>query len=240
MAQFIYGKNVVRQRIQSHKKIHTLYLSQSHPAKDIEELAKLNHIPLKYLNEKELSKFEGLHQGVVAEIDDYKTYGLEEVLHQLTENATLVILDGLEDPHNLGAILRTADATGVDAIIIPKHGSVSLNATVAKVSTGAIDTVKTITVTNLSQTIETLKEHHFWIYGSEYTDQAVDYRSLKYSGRVALVIGSEGQGISRLVLKNCDQIVKVPMLGSVSSLNASVTAALLMYEILNQRFPFQK
>lgn len=223
MAQFIYGKNVVKQRILSHKKIHTLFLSQAHPAKEFIDLAKENHIPLRFLNDKELAKHEGAHQGVIAEIDDYRTYSLDEVLNELGEDATLVICDGLEDPHNLGAILRTADAAKVDAVIIPKHGSVTLNATVAKVSTGAIETVKTIMVTNLSMTIDTLKEHRFWIYGSEYTEQAVDYRSIRYSGRVALVIGSEGQGVSRLVLKHCDQVVKLPMYGQVSSLNASVS-----------------
>jgi 23S rRNA (guanosine2251-2'-O)-methyltransferase len=105
------------------------------------------------------------------------------------------------------------------------------------VSTGAIETVRTIMVTNLTQTIETLKKHKFWVYGSEFTADAVDYRSIKYQGRVALVIGSEGKGISRLVLKNCDQVIKIPMYGEINSLNASVSAALLMYEVLNQRNP---
>jgi len=237
MAQYIYGKNVVKQRILNHKKIHLLLLSKSHPAKEFIEMANEAHIPIKYCDDKELSKYEGNHQGVIAEIDDYKTYSLEEVLNSLSDNATIVILDGLEDPHNLGAILRTADASQVDAIIIPKNGSVQLNGTVAKVSTGAIETVRTIMVTNLTQTIETLKKHKFWVYGSEFTADAVDYRSIKYQGRVALVIGSEGKGISRLVLKNCDQVVKIPMYGEINSLNASVSAALLMYEVLNQRNP---
>lgn len=237
MAQYIYGKNVVKQRILSHKKIHTLFLSQAHPAKDFIELARQNHIPVRYLSDKDLAMHEGAHQGVIAEIDDYRTYTLEEILPDLSQDATLVILDGLEDPHNLGAVLRTADASGVDAIIIPKHGSVSLNATVAKVSTGAIETVKTVMVTNLSMTIETLKQNGFWVYGSEYTETAVDYRSIRFGGRIALVLGSEGEGISRLVLKHCDQVIKIPMVGKVSSLNASVTAALLMYEVFTQRHP---
>lgn len=237
MAQYIYGKNVVKQRILNQKKVHLLLLSKSHPAKEFIEMAKEAHIPIKYCDDKELSKYDGNHQGVIAEIDDYKTYSLEEVLNSLSNNATIVILDGLEDPHNLGAILRTADASQVDAIVIPKNGSVQLNGTVAKVSTGAIETVRTIMVTNLTQTIETLKKHKFWVYGSEFTADAVDYRSIKYQGRVALVIGSEGKGISRLVLKNCDQVIKIPMYGEINSLNASVSAALLMYEVLNQRNP---
>lgn len=239
MAHYIYGKNVIRQRILSNKKIHSLFLSQTHPAHDIVQLAKEHHIAIRYLSDAELKKHEGNHQGVIAEVDDFKVYTLEEVLKTASEDATFVILDGLEDPHNLGAILRSADASGVSAVIIPKHGSVSLNATVAKVSTGAIDTVPTVMVTNLSQTIETLKKHGFWIYGSEYAESAVDYRSVRFGGKVALVIGSEGQGISRLVLKNCDSIVKIPMLGQVNSLNASVSAALLMYEVLNQRHPLK-
>lgn len=237
MAHYIYGKNVVRQLILSNKKIHSIWVNQNHPAQDIVSLAKEHHITLKYVSEQELKKFEGNHQGVIAEVDDFKVYTLDEVLLNVSDNATFVILDGLEDPHNLGAILRSGDASGISCVIIPKHGSVTLNATVAKVSTGAIETVPTVMVTNLTQTLDTLKKHGFWIYGSEFTPQAVDYRSVKFAGKVALVIGSEGSGISRLVLKNCDTIVKIPMLGSVNSLNASVSAALLMYEVLNQRFP---
>lgn len=239
MAQYIYGKNVVKQRILNHKKIHQLLLSKTHPAKEFIELAKEAHIPVRYCDDKELSKYEGNHQGVIAEIDDYKVFTLEEVLSTLSEDATIVLLDGLEDPHNLGAILRTADAGKVDAIVIPKHGSVQLNGTVAKVSTGAIETVKTISVVNMTQAIETLKKHKFWVYGSEFAENAVDYRSIKYQGRVALVVGSEGRGISRLVLKNCDQVIKIPMYGEINSLNASVSAALLIYEVLNQRNPLK-
>lgn len=237
MAQYIYGKNVVKQRILNHKQIHQLYLNKAHPDKEMLTLAKQENIKVNLSDVQELDRYGRNHQGVVAEVEDYKTYQLEEVLATLTSDATLVLLDGLEDPHNLGAILRTADASKVDAIIIPKHNSVSLNATVAKVSTGAIETVKTIVVTNMTQTIETLKKHQFWVYGSEFTPDAVDYRSIAYQGRVALVIGSEGKGISRLVLKNCDQVVKIPMFGEINSLNASVSAALLMYEVLNKRNP---
>lgn len=237
MANYIYGKNVVRQRLLSNKKIHRLFFNQKHPDQSLMELAKKQAVLFELVQETFLNKIDLHHQGVAAEIDAYKIYGLEEVLKDLKTESTLVLLDGLEDPHNLGAILRSADASGVDAIIIPKHGSVTLNATVAKVSTGAIETVKTVMVTNLNQCIETLKEAGFWIYASEYSDQAVSYRSVKFANRSALIIGSEGQGISRLVLKNADMIVKIPMLGEVNSLNASVSAALLMYEVLAQRQP---
>lgn len=237
MAHYIYGKNVVKQRILSTEKIHRLLLSKNKPDQAFVQLAKEHSIQITYLNEHELKKYKGVHQNVIAEVDDFRYYTLEEVLAEVNEKACFVLLDGLEDPHNLGAILRTADAAGISAVIIPKHGSVSLNATVAKVSTGAIDTVPTVMVTNLNQCIETLKAQGFWIYASDLTDKSQDYRQVKYSDKCAIVIGSEGQGISRLVLKNSDVVVKIPMVGEVTSLNASVSAALLMYEVLNQRLP---
>lgn len=237
MAHYIYGKNVVRQRLLSTEKIHRLLLSKNKPDQEFVELAKAHQIPLTYLLDHELKKFEGVHQNVIAEVDDFHYRTLNEVLAKVDDHACLIILDGIEDPHNLGAILRSADAAGVAAVIIPKHGAASLNATVAKVSTGAIDTVDTVMVTNLSSCIETLKEKGFWVYASDFNDKAQDYRKVKYSEKCALVIGSEGQGISRLVLKNSDVVVKIPMMGQVTSLNASVSAALLMYEVLNQRLP---
>ena len=237
MAQYIYGKNVVKQWILNKNKIHRLYLSKEKTDQEIQLMAQKDGITIAYLSHKEFERFEGLHQHIVAEIDDFKTYGLKEVTDTLGSEALLVILDGLEDPHNLGAILRTADATGVDGIIIPKRGSVHLTPTVAKVSTGAIDTVKTIEVINLTQTVETLKKLGFWIFGAEFTPKAIDYRKADYKGKVCLVIGSEGKGISPLLLKHVDVVVKLPMLGQVTSLNASVSTAILLYEILNQRHP---
>lgn len=239
MAQYIYGKNVVKQWILNKNKIHRLYLSADKTDQEIKLLAQKQNVKIEYLSHKDFDRFEGLHQHIVAEIDDFKTYTLKEVTDTLGPDALLVILDGLEDPHNLGAILRTADATQVDGIIIPKHGSVRLTPTVAKVSTGAIDTVKTIEVTNLTQTVETLKKQGFWIFGAEYSPKAIDYRQADYNGKVCLVIGSEGKGISPLLLKHVDVVVKLPMYGQVTSLNASVSTAILLYEILNQRHPLK-
>ena len=144
------------------------------------------------------------------------------------------MLDGLEDPHNLGAILRTADATGMDAIIIPKHRSVKLNATVAKVSTGAIEYVDVAEVVNLSQTIDVLKKAGYWVIGLE-ADGTVYYNQQDYSGKIVVVLGSEGKGISRLVKEKCDFLVKIPMHGHITSLNVSVSAALIFYEIIRNR-----
>ena len=179
--------------------------------------------------------FHGNHQGVVVKVIDYEYCNLRDVLEKYkNEDAVLAILDGLEDPHNLGAILRTADATGVNGIIIPKHRSVSLNATVAKVSTGAIEYANVVQVTNLVTTIKELKKNGYWIIGLEL-DGSVDYRKQDYSGKIAVVIGSEGKGISRLVKEECDFCVNIPMYGHVNSLNASVSAAILFYEILRNR-----
>ena len=215
-----------------------LILSKSHPWKEGETLALERRIPIEYIDAKKMDQLaQGNHQGAMIEIDDFKMYTLSEILASAKEDTILVLLDGLEDPHNLGAILRSADAAGIDGIILPKHRSVSLTPTVAKVSTGAIDTVKTTEVTNLNQTIKDLKKLGFWIYGTDMGKGAVDYRTVEYKGKIALVIGSEGAGISRLVKENCDYVVTLPMHGSVQSLNASVAAGILFYEVLNQRFP---
>jgi 23S rRNA (guanosine2251-2'-O)-methyltransferase len=238
MAQYIYGKNTVKQRLQTKTGINKLILNKANPWKEGEALAIEQRIPIEYADAKKMDQLaQGNHQGAMIEIDDFKTYTLDEILKSAQKDAVVVLLDGLEDPHNLGAILRSADAAGIDGIILPKHRSVSLTPTVAKVSTGAIDTVKTCEVTNLNQTIKDLKKAGFWIYGTGMGKDARDYRTVDYKGKIALVIGSEGTGISRLVKENCDFVVNLPMHGSIQSLNASVAAGILFYEVLNQRFP---
>ena len=177
-------------------------------------------------------------QGIAAKIDDYKTYTIEELVAGVPKGKTplFVMLDELEDPHNLGAILRTCDCVGVDGVIIGKHRGVKLTPTVAKVSTGAIDTVKVAVVTNLAQTLKGLKKEGFWVAGADF-DNSQDYRQASYDMPLVLVVGSEGFGISPLVKKNCDFFVRLPMEGSVSSLNASVACAVLLYQIYAQRNP---
>ena len=152
--------------------------------------------------------------------------------------STVIILDGLEDPHNLGSILRTADASGVDAVIIPKDDQL-LTQTVAKASTGAIQHVPVIRVTNLSKTIDELKDSGFWIAGTEASN-ATDYRDLQADMSLGIVIGSEGQGMSRLVSDKCDFHIKIPMVGHVNSLNASVAASLMMYEVYRKRHQLEE
>ena len=232
----IYGKNTATEAFKSGKQIDKIYLSSDLTDQRIIQLAKNTKAEIVFMPRSKMDEnFHGNHQGVVVKVIDYEYCNLREVLEKYkNEDAVLAILDGLEDPHNLGAILRTADATGVNGIIIPKHRSVSLNATVAKVSTGAIEYANVVQVTNLVTTIKELKKNGYWIIGLEL-DGSVDYRKQDYSGKIAVVIGSEGKGISRLVKEECDFCVNIPMYGHVNSLNASVSAAILFYEILRNR-----
>lgn len=176
----------------------------------------------------------GLHQGVVAMVKDYQYYQLSEVVN--TQKTSLIIaLDGLEDPHNLGAILRTCEAADVDGVILPKNRSVKLNNTVAKVSAGAIEYIKVVEVVNLTQTLKQLKEKGYWIVGAEKSQKSSSMWDIKYDMPIVLVIGSEGKGISRLVKEECDFLVEIPMLGKINSLNASVSAGIMIYEIRRQQ-----
>lgn len=232
----IYGKNTVTETLKSGKKVNKVYLSSELNDTNLVDLVKKAKVEVIFMPRNKMNqKFEGNHQGIVAEVADYEYKQLEEVVEKCSEkDAVLAVLDGLEDPHNLGAILRSADATCVDAIIIPKNRSVSLNSTVAKVSTGAIEHVDVVQVTNLTQTLKELKKKGYWVIGLEL-DGSVDYRKQDYSGKIVVVIGSEGRGISRLIKEECDFCVNIPMYGHVNSLNASVSAAILFYEILRNR-----
>lgn len=239
MAQYIYGKNTVLTRLNEGMPIEKLYLLEQNKWADVLDLAKKASIEVIMCSRSKLDALaNGNHQGIVAQIREYKTYSIEEILSSIEKGKTplLVMCDGLEDPHNLGAILRTADAVGVDGVIIGKHRSVSLTPTVAKVSTGAIDTVKVAQVTNLTQTLKELKKAGFWVCGAD-SEKASDYRMANLTAPLVLVVGSEGFGLSRLVKEQCDFTVKIPMVGKVSSLNASVATAVLLYEIFSQRNP---
>lgn len=232
----IYGKNTVTESLKSGKKVTKVYLSSDLNDIGLINLVKKTKVEIVFMPRNKMNqKFEGNHQGVAAEISDYEYKTLSEVVEKCRDKeAVLAVLDGLEDPHNLGAILRSADATNVDAIIIPKNRSVSLNSTVAKVSTGAIEHVDVVQVTNLTTTLKELKKEGYWVIGLEL-DGSVDYRKQDYTGKIVVVIGSEGRGISRLIKEECDFCVNIPMYGHVNSLNASVSAAILFYEILRNR-----
>lgn len=234
----IYGKNPVVEAIRNKRNISKMVVVEGLKDQNFLKFLKENRIKYELLPQHVISKRYGDKTGgIVAEINEYEYATLEEVLNKTSkkpEGGVLMLLDGLEDPHNLGAILRSADATGADAIIIPKNRSVSLNQTVAKVSTGAIEYVDVVQVTNLTQTIQELKKQGYWVIGLEL-DGSVYYDEQDYKGNVAIVVGSEGKGISRLVKENCDVLVKIPMYGKVNSLNASVSAGLILYEVVRNR-----
>ena len=239
MAQYRYGKNVVKQMIEEHKDIEVLYVQQDRKNDDIEALARKNHINVVSCSRKQLDNLvSGNHQGYIAEVKDYPLYDIDDIIETIPQGKQplLVALDSLEDPHNLGAILRTAACTGVDGIIIEKNRSVSLNGTVAKVSCGAIDIVKVAQVTNLSQTLNYLKENGYWVIGTDM-ENASDYRIVNYDMPVVLVIGNEGKGMRPLIRKNCDMCVYLPMESNIGSLNASVATGVMLYQIYSQRFP---
>ncbi len=242
MTQYVYGKNVIRQLLNSDRKVYEIILSDTLKDRSLQQSIREKQIPMKIMGRKKMDAFLRCdnHQGIAAKIDAYKSYSVAQILAGIPKGKQplLIMLDGLEDPHNLGAILRSADCVGADGVILGKHRSVSLTPTVAKVSTGAIDTIKVAYVSNLTQTCKELKQQGFWVVGADAQD-AQDYRSGQYDVPLVLVIGSEGYGISSLVRKNCDYAISLPMEGTVTSLNASVACAVLLYEIYAQRHPLK-
>lgn len=241
MSEIIYGKNPVRAAVESGRTLEALYVQEGH--QDLIAWGKRNHLKYRLASNEELNRLAAstAHQGVVASVADYKTYDIDELLTraQNQEFPLIVALDGLEDPHNLGAILRTCEASGTTGVIYPKNRSVKLSGTVAKVSTGAIETVPCAVVTNLVATLETLKARGFWIVGAEHDAQAVRYDTLDYDFPTVLVLGSEGKGLSRLVREHCDHLVEIPMVGTINSLNVSVAAGLLIYQIRTKQGTFK-
>lgn len=228
----IYGKNVARDLLKKDKKIEKIILQDHFDDKELLSLIEKKKIKYKFMPKKEIDRLaNGVHQGIVLYVSDYEYRTLDELLN---DSSFLVLLDHLEDPHNLGAIVRTCEAAGVDGIILPKDRQVHVNSTVMKTSVGTLDNVRIATVTNLVNTIKELKENGFLVVGTAL-DNSVDYREIDYSGKVALVIGNEGKGISKLVEKSCDYIAKIPMYGKTNSLNASVAAGIMIYEVIRNR-----
>lgn len=240
MSQYIYGRNVIVSRIKEAKDIDEIYIQDTFKDKSILDLVVKNNIKTFFCKKSKLDNLAGneFHQGIVAKVHTYKYYDFDQIIEDLStkENPLLVMLDGIEDPHNFGAILRSCEAIGVDGVIVPKHGSCPLNSTVAKTSTGAIEIVKVVEVVNLNTAIKRLKDEGYWIVGAE-ANNSLDYREVNYDGKIVLIVGSEGKGISRLVSENCDYKVRLPMVGKVNSLNVSVACAVLLYQIYNNRFP---
>ena len=226
---YVYGKNVAHEIINDNSKIKKAFLSKKFDDKKIINELNKNKIKIKYLDKTEMDKMvDGNHQGIIFDVVDYEYSDIDELITQ--EDDTIVILDHLEDPHNFGAIIRTCEAAGVSGIIIPKDRSVSINSTVMKVSTGALDRVKVCQVTNLSQNIDYLKKKGFWIVGTDM--EGIDYKEIDYKGKIAIIIGNEGKGMSDIITKNCDFIATIPMRGKINSLNASVAAGIIIFEAI--------
>ena len=224
----VYGKNVVCSLIEDGTKINKAYVY-----KDFKEKEILNNLkcPIKYLEKYDLDKMvDGLHQGIIVDIADYEYADIDEIIK---DNGFIVMLDHLEDPHNFGAIIRTCEAAGVDGIIIPKDRSVEVNGTVMKTSAGTLDKMKIVSVTNLVQAMEYLKKKGYWITATDM--EGTDYTKIDYKGSICIIIGNEGNGISRLVRENSDFIASINMAGTVNSLNASVAAGIVIFEALKQR-----
>lgn len=226
----VYGKNVFNEIKNNPTQIRKIYLSNSFNDRNTIKLIK--ELGIKYIssNNKELNNIAltANHQGIVAIIDDY-TYGnIEDVYN----DEIVVILDHIEDPHNLGAIIRTCETAGIKSIIIPKDRSTKVNATVMKTSAGALTYVNVCQVSNLTQAINKLKDNGFFIYGSDVS--GTDYKKVNFADKTALVIGNEGDGMSKIVTSNCDELVSIPMKGNINSLNASVAAGILIYKVINK------
>ena len=236
--QIIYGKNAVSEALSSDKEIDTIFIQRGASVGNIIATAKKRGVVVKDVSEEKLSSITGTqkHGGVAAELCACTYAELEDIRDVSREKGSkpfIIIADEIADPHNLGAIIRTAEAAGADGVIIPKRRSASLNATVFKTSAGAAAWIKVARVSNLVDAIKTLKKHNIWVWGMEADGSPYDKTDFK--GGTAIVVGSEGFGLGRLVRESCDGVLSLPMNGRVNSLNASVSAGILMYEVVRQR-----
>lgn len=242
-AEFVYGHHASVESLKSTQEINKVWLQtglQDKIRNEITQLAKKKKLVIQQAPKSKLDELTdgGNHQGVVLSVAAFEYASIDDLFEQADKKGEapfFVILDGIEDPHNLGSILRTADAAGVHGIIIPKRRAVQLTATVAKTSTGAIEHVPVARVTNLVNIVEELKKRNVWVFGTDMAGD--DYRRWDANGAVALIIGNEGRGISPLLKKKVDGMVTIPMVGHVQSLNASVAASLLIYQGYNSRNP---
>jgi 23S rRNA (guanosine2251-2'-O)-methyltransferase len=238
----VEGRNAVRELLNSGRDINKIFIQKGERHGSILEIiakAKERKLLIQEVDKNKLDQMaqSDNHQGVIAIVPPYDYCDVDDILDYAkskNENPFILILDGIEDPHNMGSIIRTAECCGVHGIIIPKRRSCSVNSTVNKTSAGAVEYMKIARVTNLNDTIKYLKENDVWIYGTDMNGSKY-YTDEKYNGGVGIVIGSEGYGMSDLVKKNCDFLIKIPMKGKINSLNASVSAGIVMYEIMNQR-----
>ncbi len=229
----VYGKNVAIDLLKNNKNIRKITIQDNFSDKEILSLIEKHNIPCKTCSKREMDHLIfGVHQGIILDIPDYQYGELNDIFNR--DEDFVVLLDHLEDPHNLGAIIRTCEAAGVKTIIIPKDRQVLINSTVMKTSVGTLDNMNIVLVSNLVNAINRLKQENYWIVGTAL-ENSVDYRSIDYTGKIALVIGNEGNGISKLVAKECDFLAKIPMYGKTNSLNASVAAGIMIYEVIRNR-----
>lgn len=237
MEDIIIGRNPVAEAIRSGREIDKILIKKDGMEGSIVPIikkAKQKGIIVQEVEKQKLDRLAdgGNHQGIAAFTAAHEYASVEDILSR-SENPLIIICDKITDPHNLGSILRTANCVGASGVIIPKRNSVGLNGIVAKTSVGAVEYTPVARVTNIVQTIDTLKEKGFWVAGADMNGE--EMYSSNLTGSLCLVIGSEGEGISRLVKEKCDFLVKIPMFGEINSLNASVAAAVLMYEASRQR-----
>ncbi len=241
----IEGRNSVLELLESGKDINKIYIAKGEKHGSINKIiakAKENKVVIVEIEKEKLNKMAQTNnpQGVIAIVPPFDYASVDDILNEAkskNEKAFILILDGIEDPHNLGSIIRTAETAGVHGIIIPKRRSAQVNSTVNKTSAGATNFMKIARVNNINETIEYLKNNDVWIYGTDGEAKEMYYDE-DMTGNVAIVIGSEGFGMSRLVKENCDFLLKIPMKGKITSLNASVSAGIIMYEVVKQRMKF--
>lgn len=243
MSDLLEGRNPVLEALKSGREINKILVANGATEGSIKQILAMAKEMGIIVQKVERSKLDAMsesdnHQGVIAQVAAYNYSDLDEVLNRVEAEGRepfVVICDEINDPHNLGSIIRTANAVGVDCVIIPKRRSVGITAVVAKTSAGAIEYVPVCRVSNLNQTIAKLKERGIWVAAADM-DGSSEHFKANLKGKMALVVGSEGEGISRLVKENCDFVVRIPMKGAVTSLNASVAASILMYEVFRQRY----
>lgn len=237
-----YGRHAVLAALKGDRQINRIWLTDKLMAHGqfypLVKAAKANGTIIDQVDPRRLSQLTqgGNHQGIAAQVAPYDYWDLPDLVARAkqVDEPVIVIADGIEDPHNLGAIIRTAEALGVQGLVIPQRRAVGVTSTVMKVATGALENIAIARVVNLNQAIAKLKDAGFWIYGTTAdTDQMLS--ETNFSGAVGLVIGSEGQGLSQLTEKNCDQLVRIPLTGKTPSLNASVACAIALYEVFRQR-----
>lgn len=245
----IVGRKPVLEALQSKigvKKILTLRTTPTKTLQEVISIAENFQIPIVTVEKKEFEEFVGKEceraQGIAAILEEFHYAAVDDILHRAqekNEKPFIVVLDELEDPQNLGALIRTAECAGAHGVVIPKHHAASVTPAVAKASAGAVVHLPVARVTNIVQTLKELKEHGVWVIGTTM-DAPMLYTAADYTDAVAIVIGNEGRGIRRLVKEHCDILVRIPMYGNVASLNASVAGALLMYEVVRARHQLER